>query len=93
MDTKDSKLQLDKMDSKDDLNKTWKEMTCREKYSHIWKNVTVEPMLAFYIMVSYRQVFCKSCASSLLMMTFMVTFSAFSASRIGHSKLESGKSV
>ena len=51
MDTKESTTELEKSE-KSDLNKKWKQMTCREKYRHLWENVTVEPMLAFYIMVS-----------------------------------------
>lgn len=31
---------------------TWKKMTIKEKCSHIWNNITVEPLLACYIMPS-----------------------------------------
>ena len=51
MDTKDSKLQVDKMETKDDPKKSCKKMTFKEKFNYILKNVTVEPMLALYIMV------------------------------------------
>lgn len=43
----DSK-QLNKMESQDN---SFKKLTFKEKFNYILKNVTVEPMLALYIMV------------------------------------------
>lgn len=37
------------MDKKDP-KKSWKEMTFKEKWKHIKNGITVEPMLACYIM-------------------------------------------
>jgi hypothetical protein len=39
-------------DEGDKKKKLWKEMNFRERCGHIKKNVTIEPMLAFYIMPS-----------------------------------------
>jgi MFS transporter, PCFT/HCP family, solute carrier family 46, member 3 len=40
------------MDTKDVKKKSWKEMTFKEKCKHIKANITVEPMIACYIMPS-----------------------------------------
>lgn len=40
------------MNEKNTKKKTWKEMNFMEKCGHIRKSVTVEPMLACYIMPS-----------------------------------------
>lgn len=40
------------MDSKDEKSKSWKEMDFKEKCKHVKRNITIEPMLACYIMPS-----------------------------------------
>lgn len=40
------------MIAKDEKKKPWKEMTFKEKWRHIKSGITVEPMLACYIMPS-----------------------------------------
>lgn len=40
------------MDASDEKKKSWKEMDFKEKCRHVKRNITVEPMLAYYIMPS-----------------------------------------
>lgn len=36
----------------EEKKKAWKHMTWKERISYLWNNITVEPMLACYIMPS-----------------------------------------